>query len=360
MRLGVNGRFLAARPTGVQRFAREILRALCDRVDVVLLLPRGVRPPAELADKVREIPGRLGGRIWEQLELPAAARRAGADVVLHPANALPRFGGPHVVVLHDVLPLTRPADFTLAYRLWARYAHVGAARRAAAVATVSAWSADHLAESLRIPRDRIVVVSQGAAPLDHPASPEAIEAARARFGLERPFFLAVGVEPRKGASFLEDTWRAFVTDSDPILVVAGRAHGAVHSGSSERPDRSGVLYLGHLPDEDLRALMTGSLGLLYPSMDEGFGRPPLEALACGTRVVAAPYGPAREVLGDAADIVPVEPAAWAAAIRAVAAEEPGVRADRIRSGRSHAGGFNWDDGAEQLVEICRAAATGSP
>ncbi len=357
MRIGINGRFLAARPTGVQRFGLEVLRALIGRADLLLFLPRGVRTPPDLEPDLRHIRGRWARQAWEQIELPFTARRAGADVHLHHANSAPRFGGPNVVVLHDVLPLTHPSDFTFAYRTWVRFAHVGAARKADAIVTVSAWSADHLSGLLAVPRERIAVVRQGAGPLDRPASDEAVEAVRRVYGLAGPYFLAVGADPRKGASFLHETWRSCFTSSDPELLVVGRSYDDVHRRPPERIDSHGVRYLGVVPDEDLHALTTGAVALLHPSVAEGFGRPPLEALACGTRAIVAPYGPAREVLGQAADVVPLESEAWASAVRAVLEEGASVREERVVRGREHARAFTWDGAAEALLEICEAAAS---
>lgn len=354
MRLGVNGRFLAARPTGVQRFAREIFRRLCRRAEVTLFLPAGIEPDDRVPGFVRSVKGRLPGPVWEQLELPVAARRAGVEALLHPANAAPIIGGPHVVVLHDVLPLIRPADFKPPYRAWVRVAHFEAARRAAAVATVSAWSADHIAERLAVPRERIVVVRQGAGPLDRPASHDQVDAVRREYGIGGTYFVTVaGGDSRKGAAFLEEVWTAGERPPSDLVIVGG-AYRAVHRGASVGTAQASVRRIGHVPDEHLRALYTGSVALLHPSAAEGFGRPPLEALACGTRVVVSPYGPAREVVGNAADIVLLDVGAWRTALREVLSEDADARLARIALGARHAAAFSWDEAAEAVLDMCRS------
>ena len=357
MKLGLNGRFLATRVTGVQRFAREIAARLPRQTETTLFLPRGASSDEHIAIR-NVVEGRLSGPLWEQLELPFAARRAGVDVLLHPANSAPRVGGPHVVVLHDVTPLTRPGDFTVSYRLWSAWAHSGAARRAAGVITVSNHSADEIVRELAIPRERITVVCQGVAPLDAPAGDHEVVDVRARHGLGHRYFLAVGPgDPRKGLAFLSAAYRrwrnAFPSRTDVSLVVVGEGWGHVHRATDEG---DGLIMLGHVTDDELRALYTGAVAFLYPSQEEGFGRPPLEALACGTRVVVAPYATATEVLGDVAEVVPLEQTRWVEALTSVLEEPEDHRASRIAAGRRGAGAFTWERAVDRIVDVCRAVA----
>jgi glycosyltransferase involved in cell wall biosynthesis len=354
VRLGFNGRFLHARPSGVQRFARELLTRLARLADVTLFLPGGVGAPR--TEAARSDTGRLHAHFWEQLELPLQARRARVDVLLHPANAAPLWGGPNVVVLHDLAPLVEPAAFRPAYRAWARVAHVAAARRAAAVVTVSVCSASDLARLLRVPPDRITVVRQGAGPLDSPASAHAVEAARGTYGLARRYFLAAtGGDPRKGEAFLRALWASWPGRDAPELVIVGGRYADVHAPvAAAFPETDPrIRTLGHVPDETLRALYTGAVALLHPSRLEGFGRPPLEALACGTRVLVTPYAAAAEILGDTCDRVPEDADAWRCALVRLLSEDAGTRARHIEAGRRWAATFEWDAAATELLRVCR-------
>jgi glycosyltransferase involved in cell wall biosynthesis len=372
VRIGVNGRFLAAVPTGVQRFALEITRRLLPRIDGVLLLPRGVTAPPELAARAEVRQGRLAGHLWEQLELPEMARRAGADVTLHLANALPTSGGPHAVVLHDAIVFDHPEWYGARYGFWHRRVLLPAARRAAAVGTLSADAARALARVLGRSADDIVVIPQGASPLDEAASGSAVRAVRRQFGLARPYLLAVGAgDPRKNVDFLAavmDAWASREGTSPPTLVIVGggaervfasaaaSAEGApVEAGALQESAGPPTLRLGHVDDETLRALYTGAAAFCFPSLAEGFGRPPLEALACGTPVVAAPYGPAREVLRDAAEILPLDVGRWLAALERLTREGPprgfSERAEAVV--RAH----RWEDGAGAALAMCARAAS---
>ena len=354
MKLGINCRFLCARPTGVQRFAYEVTTRLCEREDTTLLVPSNHAGKGVAAARVQR--GRLGGALWEQLELPGAARRAGVDVLLHPANACPRFGGPHVQVLHDLIPLTRPRDFRASYGLWVRWAHVGPARSAAGLLTVSEHARSEIARVTGISADSLRVVRQGVAPLDEPASAEAVGVVLGHYRIPDHYFLTMGAgDVRKGMDFLHDVYARWSAERgrDVALVVVGDAYEGVHR---DVPDHSALLALGHVPDEELRALYTGSLAFLFPSIEEGFGRPPLEALACGTRVVAATYPAAEEVLADRADLVRRDIDDWVRALDAICAEPSERRSERIAGGREWAADFTWDEATEEILSVCRAVA----
>lgn len=360
MRIGYNGRFLAASPGGVQRFALEVLRRAVPRAEVTLFVPRGVRPPEWLAAAARIVEGTLSGPAWEQLELPGRARRAGVDVVLHPANAAPLWGGPNVVVLHDLAPLNDPESFRLAYRLWARVAHARAAMRAERVVTVSNWSKGEIVRRLGLSADRVTVVRQGAAPLDAPATPEAVDAVRRARGLPSRYFLATtGGDPRKGEAFLREVWRGWPAGTAPQLAIVGNHYDRVHANGG-RPEEDSVRVLGYVPDEELRALYTGAAALVYPSRLEGFGRPPVEALACGTRVMTTPYGPASEMLGGVCDLVPPDADSWRTALTSLLDEANEVRASRVAEGRRFAAAFDWQEAVCTLLDVCRDAAGAAP
>ena len=359
MKIGLNGRFLAARATGVQRFAREVSRRLNDRVELVVFVPANVGhvdlPAAAL------VRGRLSGVAWEQFELPRAAARSGVQALLHLANSCPRFGGPHVQVVHDLTPVTHPELFRWPYRMWTRWAHVAPTRRAAAVITVSEHWAREISRIVGIPADRVHVVRQGIAPLDAPASDQQVASVREAFALPDRYFLAVGVDdPRKGFDFLTEAHAAWCerrgSAEHVALVGVGGSYTTVHA---ETGLREGLIVLGHVTNEELRALYTGAVALLFPSLEEGFGRPPLEAMACGTRVLAAPYATAPEILGGAADLVRLERTAWQAALGKISTESATSRAQRIEEARIHAAQYSWTQAVEGVIRVCESVTSGA-
>jgi len=356
MRVAVNGRFLAAPVTGVQRFAHEVLRRLVRQADVTLLLPDGIQVPAGL--ECRAVRGRRRGHAWERLELPGATAAWGADVVLHPANSAVRTPAPYVMVLHDVLPLTHPSCFTRRYALWTRMTAPPAARGAARVVTVSEWSRRAICGALGVAPERVMVAPQGLDPFAVPASQQAVDQVRAHFGLPPRFVLSVGAEGRKDTSFLVrmvERWEQ-LHGAAPTLVVVGAASSRVHAADSGTGGLPAAAFraLGRVSDQELHALYTGAMALCSASRAEGLGRPPLEAIACGTPAVVAPYGPAADVLGDLASarVVPLAPDRWISAIHALQAVPTEARAADAAALRLR---WSWAGAADVVLDACRAA-----
>jgi len=359
MKIGINARFLAAPEGGVQRFAREVTERLADRVDVTLYVPGGIAVPESLDSTTRVERGLTRGHPWEQVELPLRFRRGGLPVLFHPANTGTVAGRGHVVAIHDLLALERPQWFTRRYALWCRVSQGLAARRADAVLVPSRWTGDELRRLLGVPQDRIRRIAQGTGPFSEPASEVAVDEVRRRWNLPDDYLLTSGAgDPRKNLEFLvrvaEEAGRR---RQAPVTVVAvGGEMPWIHRDgrwSEGRPAH--LVELGYVTDADLRALYTGAAAFCFPSLAEGFGRPPLEAMACGTPAVVAPYGPAREVLGEAARIVPLDPGAWADVLLPLLedSEERRRWSDR---GREIARGHTWERVVDRVLRVCETVA----
>lgn len=357
MILGINGRFLAARATGVQRFALEVSRRLAGDAEVVLLLPADAEAGA-LGGAARIEMGRLRGHAWEQLELPGLAVRAGCDVVLNLANTGPLRGPSTVLMVHDATPLTHPGWYAPAFAAWYRVAMKGAARRAARVLVPSRWTGEAVVQALGVPADRVDVVTQGVAPFDEPASAADVARMREAYGLPASYLLAMGgTDPRKNVAFLGDVLRRLPVAGRPPLVVVGGATPGVHRSPGPPRDIPGLHALGHVDDETLRALYTGAAAFCFPSLAEGFGRPPLEAMGCGAPAVVADYDVAAEVLGDAALRLPLDAELWAEALEGLLRDEA-ARRRRSERGRGHALTFEWEDAVAGVRLACERAAAG--
>lgn len=202
-------------------------------------------------------------------------------------GALLRPPCPMVVTLHDLVPLKRPDEYLrtgLRFRM--RYLAVRRAARLIVPTHVVARDAEEL---LGFSAERIDVIAEAASATLRPASPERVAEVRARYGLPHDYLLWVGglehPDPRKRVAALAGTPRRL-----PLVLV-----GRYGRWAAELP---GVHLTGYVPDDDLAAIYTAAHALVFPSDDEGFGLPPVEALACGTPVVAADVPALREVLGD--------------------------------------------------------------
>jgi alpha-1,3-rhamnosyl/mannosyltransferase len=210
-------------------------------------------------------------------------------------GALLRSPVPMVVTLHDLIPLKRRGEYLrsgLRFRL--RYLAV---QRAVRVIVPTRAVAGDAIRHLEIPGDRLVVIAEAAAPTFHPRSEQEVQAVRERYRLPSDYLLWVGglrrPDPRKRVAALAGTGRSLP------LVLAGDAG----RWANELPD---VTLTGGVSDDDLAAMYTGAHALVFPSDDEGFGLPPVEALACGAPVVACDVPALREVLDGRATFVEVD------------------------------------------------------
>jgi glycosyltransferase involved in cell wall biosynthesis len=200
-------------------------------------------------------------------------------------GALLRSPVPMVVTLHDVIPLKRRGEYLRSgMRFKLRYLAV---QRAVRVIVPTQAVADDAIARLELPADRIEVIGEAAAPSFGPRSEIEVAAARAKYGLPDEYLVWVGgmrnPDPRKRVAALVKAKRSM-----PLVLVGDHGHWA-----SELED---VLLTGEVDDDTLAAIYTGAHALVFPSDDEGFGLPPVEALACGTPVVASDVPAMREVL----------------------------------------------------------------
>jgi glycosyltransferase involved in cell wall biosynthesis len=227
-------------------------------------------------------------------EIIEAHRPRRADVYHSPwlDGALLRSPCPMVVTLHDLVPLKRRGEYL---RTGARFRlRYMAVQRSMRVIVPTRAVANDVGDHLGIGRERIAVIPEAAAEVMYPRSSDEIAAVRDRYQLPEEYLLWVGglqhPDPRKRVAALASTPRTLP------LVLAGPAHQWAH----ELPD---VTLTGLVPDEDLAAIYSGAHALVFSSDDEGFGLPTVEALACGTPVVACDVPALREVLADRATFV---------------------------------------------------------
>jgi glycosyltransferase involved in cell wall biosynthesis len=271
----------------------------------VALDTRAAADPRGVGRYVRCLVAGLRSSAPERSELVETQRPRGVDLFHAPRieAALLRCAIPQVVTIHDLVILKRPGEYLrtgLRYRL--RFL---AASRAARVIVPTHVVARDVAGRLDVSPDQIVVVGEAAAPAFRPRTDDEVERARARHSLPADYLVWVGGlennDPRKRVRELA----AAATDVPLVLV------GPTKPWASELPN---VTLTGLVGDDELAALLTGARALVFPSDDEGYGLPPVEALACGTPVVCTDIPALREVLGDRATYAALEdllPTAWA-------------------------------------------------
>ena len=355
MTVVVNCRFLTRPVTGVERYAEGIVEALAAiRSDLVLVAPPGT--PLRRAEiggiAVRPI-GSATGHAWEQFDLRRFLRREGNPALLSLANTGPARYRDQVVVIHDVLHRRFPQAHSRTFRWWYRVLTPSLIRRARIVATVSQFSKAEIADLYG--RFDVIVVPNAVG-----VWIAGIERRPASLTADR-FFLAVGSRSlHKGLATAEDAFRRY------------RAHGGTAQmavvGSSHRSFAGGGLVvsndvheLGRVADDELAWLYRHAQALLFPSLYEGFGLPPLEAQAAGTPVIASDIPALREVLSASSALwfPPTDAAALSAAMLTMDADAT-VPDRLIAAGYDNTARFTWARSASVLSTLLDRLALDPP
>jgi glycosyltransferase involved in cell wall biosynthesis len=340
-RIAIDAR-AATRPElgGVERWARELATRL-----------PALRPDAYEVLEPRAWLAHRAGHAWEQLVLPFRAARAKA--LLCPANLAPLAFPRNVVVIHDAAALRHPEWYSPAYAAWQRRLLPALARRALHVVTVSEFSRGELSGLLGLPPERVTVIPGG---VDPAFTPEAdADRARNALGLTRPYLLCVASQTaRKNLRALVPTAQRLAAEEIEVVIAGGHRPQFAREAGLES-----LRHLGAVPDALLPGLYAGAEAFALPSLYEGFGLPVLEAMACGTPVIAADATALPETAGGAARLAPPDGEAFAQAVRAVLSA-PAEQARLRRAGLARAAAFTWERTARELDALLSERAAAPP
>jgi glycosyltransferase involved in cell wall biosynthesis len=324
----INGRFLSRRITGVERYAVEILRRLDGRVRVV-------RPPLAFRG--------LRGHIWEQFRLPFLISKD--EVLWSPANSGPLAVANQIATIQDLSPLEHPEWFRVDFAIWYRLFLPILAKRVQRVLVSSEYVKRKINSRLKI--NNVVVTSAGVdQEFFHPG------AKQDKYDLPEKYILFLGsLEPRKNLPALLTAWNGICREfKDVWLVIAGDTGKVFHNVdfplSAER-----TRFLGYIPEKYLPGLYADATMFVLPSLDEGFGLPALEAMACGTPVVTSNAGALPEVVSDAAlQINPFCTDEIGEAMRNLISSKH-LRSELMQKGLARARQFTWEQSAERIWKV---------
>jgi glycosyltransferase involved in cell wall biosynthesis len=360
-RIAIDAHMVGERETGNEAYTVNLLRGLAGHParDRYLLLS----PKPERLSSLALGSGFKPTRVWPgqsllrvPLATPLVVRRHKADLLHMTTYVSPPWAPcPTVVTIHDLSFLEYPSAVSWRVRTMLRSLVPGSIARAAKVIAVSEWTKRDLVRRYGVDPDKITVTHEAPPPgfhalLDAPTH-------RLPASVREPFILAVGnVEPRKNLERLIQAFRVLVSQHQfgGSLVLVGKAgrsadqaQRAVHDAGLE----SRVVFTGYVSQSDLNLLYNRASLFIYPSLYEGFGLPPLEAMACGCPVVASNVTAIPEVLGDAAILV--DPSSVQAIADGMAAvlQRRDLRASLRDRGRARAAGYTWDATAARTQEV---------
>jgi glycosyltransferase involved in cell wall biosynthesis len=371
MRVAFDGRTICDHFPGIGRYAYNLASALArtrPELELHLLYHPGqpnTRYPLEALRaqaNVRLVPVDAPNFApSEQWRLPGVVRATGAQVYHSPYYVMPyRPGLPTVVTIHDLIPLIKPAGYSARARLLFALTVRLAAWAATRIISVSRASAADLQARLGVQPSKVVTVLEAADPSFSPQPAEAVAALRQRLGLPEAYVLYLGGnKPHKN---LERLVRAYLRLADaPPLVIAGQwearypeARNIVAQAGAE----SRVKFMGPVAAADVPALYSGATLFVFPSVYEGFGLPPLEAMACGAPVACSHASSLPEAVGEAALLFdPWDEGAITAALQRALGDQA-LRAELGRRGLARAAQLTWEAAAQQTAAVYAAALSG--
>ncbi len=352
MKIYINGRFLTQRITGVQRYAIEISKAL-DKLILInnklrknsyeILVPSNFRKNVSFENiKVNRV-GKLSGHLWEQIELPFYSRKG---VLVNFCACAPLIKRKQVVTIHDAAMSAIPESFTFSFRIWYKIMSYILGHRLDTIYTVSEFSRRELHKYFSIDLKKIIVTYNG---VDHIKKMFIDENIFHKHGIKKSeYILAVSsMNPSKNFKLILQAAQNEKLKDKKFIIVGGTYTKIFGKIDIKIPNN--VKFIGYVSDEELVALYRNAACFVYPSLYEGFGIPPVEAMACGCPVIVSNRGSLPEICGDGAlycDAYNSED--LADKIDSLLSNEP-LRAELIPKAYNVAEKYTWESVARKII-----------
>ena len=334
----VNLRTLGQSTTGVQRYLLSLLPYMPARLN-------SIKPSHALQG--------IKGHLWEQFYLPTQLKRR---LLWSPGNTGPLGVSQQVLTVHDAAALDHPEWFERKFALWYGAILPRLIRKVRAVITVSQFSKERILRLTGVEPENVHVILNGVDRSFRTVDPDKVKQTRMNLDLTHPYILFVGsLEPRKNLKTLLEAWRLGSFDGATLAVVGASSPVFQRLRFDSIP--KGVRLLGRVEDDLLPVLYSGAAGFVYPSTYEGFGLPPLEALACGCPVAVSDIPALREVCGKTAVYFdPLSPEDLSSKLEWLLQLDGGQRASLAKQGLQRATSYRWETAASETWLILERIA----
>lgn len=362
-------RAITAQRTGTEHYSASLLQAMSKLpeaeqyrfrlyVNIAEVVEAEERLGFDLPSNwhIRAIPFR---RVWTHLRLSAEMLQNPPGVLFVPSHVVPLLHPRRTVVtVHDLGYLQYPQAHTKASRLYLHLSTLFSVKAAGRVIAISEATKRDLVKHYGVRPGKISVIHHGRDPIFAPVTDALeLEEAAAKYGVSGSYCIHVGtLQPRKNLGLLVEAWDILRQrmEQPPQLLLAGK-RGWLYNSLLESVQNKGlgslIRFADYVERTDMPALYSGAVALTFPSLYEGFGLPPLEAMSCGTPVIASTATSVPEVVGYGGILLdPHSPAAWADAVQRVMSD-PGLRAELHRKGLERASGFTWERSARETLRV---------
>ena len=338
MRFIINGKFLEQRVTGVQRYARELLREfdkLCAGMDVEIVVSQSAEVP-KFSNIKTVVRGKHADTLWEQTTFSRYVKKS-KGISVNLCNSAPLFAK-KIVCVHDMKIFAHPEFFSLKFRLWYRFMLKNVFKKSRKILTVSDFSANEIQRYFPKTVGKIHVICNAWQHFENVAySEDALE----KYGLNKEgyYFAMSSLEPNKNFKWYLETARR---NPNIKIAVAGGINRKVFSAKETGECPENLTLLGYISDEEAKTLMRDCKAFLFPTFYEGFGIPPLEAISAGAPcVIVSDTEVMHEVLGGSAAYV--SPDSFEHDLDAIVKSNP--------ASKECLGKYSWECSAKNLLEV---------
>ncbi len=356
MKVAIDVQTTLGQPTGFGFYVSNLVSNLQKLNQGLELIP--IKPTSEMDFST---PQRL---IWDQFTFPKLAQNKRADLIHQPCFSAPLlYRGPVVVTIHDIISILFPKNIPFASRMFYSKWMPVSYKKASQIITISQSTKRDIVKVLGIDKDKITVIPLAVdEKFSDQVSQAEVDKVRKKYKLPPRYVLHIGtLEPRKNLGFLIEAFSEVIKDKeldDLYLVITGK-RGWYYEGLFEKVKQFGlekrVLFTGYFDEEDKPALYRGAILFAFPSLYEGFGLPPLEAMASGVPVVSSDTSSMPEVIGEAGILIPPDDKVqWVKNIKKVVSDKA-LREKMCRLNKLQVAKFSWKKTALLTIEVYKKA-----